>query len=50
MQETLDVHQVEETRVDETVLPECVVKVARLPEAQLAKGIEFCFVSRDYNN
>ena len=50
MQETPDVHQVEETRVHETVLPECVVKVARLPEAQLAKGIEFCFVSRDYNN
>ena len=49
-QETPDVHQVEETRVHETVLPECVVKVARLPEAQLAKGIEFCFVSRDYNN
>ena len=42
MQETPDVHQVEETRVHETVLPECVVKVARLPEAQLAKGIEFC--------
>ena len=41
-QETPDVHQVEETRVHETVLPECVVKVARLPEAQLAKGIEFC--------
>ena len=50
MQETPDVHKVEETRVHETVLPECVVKVARLPEAQLAKGIEFCFVSRDYNN
>ena len=50
MQETPDVHQVEETRVHETVLPECVVKVARLPEAQLAKGIEFCFVSRDYNS
>ena len=49
-QETPDVHQVEETRVHVTVLPECVVKVARLPEAQLAKGIEFCFVSRDYNN
>ena len=49
-QETPDVHQVEETRVHETVLPECVVKVARLPEAQLAKGIEFCFVSRDYNS
>ena len=48
MQETPDVHQVEETRVHETVLPECVVKVARIPEAQLAKGIEFCFVSRDY--
>ena len=50
MQETPDVHQVEETRVHETVLPECIVKVARLPEAQLAKGIEFCFVSRDYNS
>ena len=50
MQETPDVHQVEETSVHETVLPECVVKVARLPETQLAKGIEFCFVSRDYNN
>ena len=50
MQETPDVHQVQETRVHETVVPECVVKVARLPEAQLAKGIEFCFVSRDYNN
>ena len=49
-QETPDVHQVEETRVHETVLQECVVKVARLPEAQLAKGIEFCFVSRDYNS
>ena len=50
MQETPDVHQVEEARVHETVLPECVVKVARLPEAQLAKGIQFCFVSRDYNS
>ena len=49
-QESPDVHKVEETRVHETVLPECVVKVTRLPEAQLAKGIEFCFVSRDYNS
>ena len=50
MQETPDVYQNEETSVHETVLPECVVKVARLPEAQLAKGIEICFVSRDYNS
>ena len=50
MQETPDVHQVEEISVHEIVLPECVVKVARFPEAQLAKGIEFCFVGRDYNN
>ena len=50
MQETRDVHQVEETRVHETVLPECVVKVARLPEAELATVLNFVFVSRDYNN
>ena len=49
-QETPEVYQVEVTMAQGSIMPECVVKVARLPEAELAKGIEFFFVSRDYNN